>query len=203
MKSADILKSIRIAAGLALTGLVLAGCAQKSYVVLLNNDDGSTGKVLVTGSKGKTVLDKAHEGTFIDTETGKTFVAKPEQIQKDFGVAMSARPQKPVSFLLYFETGGSRLTPESELELARIVAEISSRAVPDISIIGHTDTAGDDAANERLGLERAMLVSGLLSSPKLNAENVTVVSHGEKNLLVPTPDNTEEPRNRRVEVTVR
>ena len=203
MKTDNILKTARIAAGLALTGLLLAGCAQKSYVVLLNNDDGSTGKVLVTSSKGQTVLDKAHEGTLIDTEAGKTFIAKPEQIQKDFGAAMSARPRKPVSFLLYFETGGAKLTPESELELTRIEAEINSRAVPDISIIGHTDTAGDDDANERLGLERAKLVSDLLSSPKLNAENVTIVSHGEKNLLVPTPDNVAEPRNRRVEVTVR
>jgi outer membrane protein OmpA-like peptidoglycan-associated protein len=30
-----------------------------------------------------------------------------------------------------------------------------------------------------------------------------VESHGKRNLLVPTPDNTEEVRNRRVEVTIR
>lgn len=197
------LKSIRTATVLALAGLLLGGCAQKSYVVLLNNDDGTTGKVLVTSSKGTTELDKAHDAAFIDAEAGKTFVATPEQIQKDFGVAMSARPRKPVSFLLYFEVGGAKLTPESELELTRIVAEINSRVAPDISIIGHTDTAGDDASNELLGLERARFVSGLFSSTKLNAEDVTVVSHGEKNLLVPTPDNIAEARNRRVEVTVR
>ena len=203
MNIANALKRIRITAGLTLAGLLLAGCAPSSYVVLLNNDDGTTGKVLVTSSKGSTVLDKERDGTFIDAEAGKVFVATPEQIQKDFGTAMAARPRKPVSFLLYFQAGGAKLTPESQLELAGIVAEINSRAVPDISIIGHTDTAGDSDLNERLGLERARLVSGLLSSPRLTADNVTVVSHGEKNLLVPTPDNIAEARNRRVEVTVR
>jgi outer membrane protein OmpA-like peptidoglycan-associated protein len=32
---------------------------------------------------------------------------------------------------------------------------------------------------------------------------VDVASHGETNLLVPTPDDTAEAKNRRVEVTVR
>jgi peptidoglycan-associated lipoprotein len=33
--------------------------------------------------------------------------------------------------------------------------------------------------------------------------HITVVSHGERNLLIATPDNTPEPKNRRVEITVR
>jgi len=32
---------------------------------------------------------------------------------------------------------------------------------------------------------------------------VVVESHGKRNLLVPTPDETPEPRNRRVEITIR
>jgi outer membrane protein OmpA-like peptidoglycan-associated protein len=32
---------------------------------------------------------------------------------------------------------------------------------------------------------------------------IEVTSHGERNPLVQTPDNTAEPKNRRVEVTVR
>jgi outer membrane protein OmpA-like peptidoglycan-associated protein len=43
----------------------------------------------------------------------------------------------------------------------------------------------------------------LLQSAKLNLGNVTEESHGEKNLLVPTADNVDEPGNRRVDVTVR
>ena len=204
MKAASkLLKSIRTLAALALTGLLLVACAPTSYVVLLNNDDGSVGKIQVSNGQGVTVLDKALEGAPMDEAAGKTFVATPQQIEKDFGVALAARPQKPATFLLYFQPGGSTLTPESELELTKVVAEINNRKVPDISIIGHTDTAGDSEQNERLGLERANMIRSLISSPKLNADNVSVVSHGEKNQLVPTPGKTAEARNRRVEITVR
>ena len=43
----------------------------------------------------------------------------------------------------------------------------------------------------------------LLVAAGLDAALVEVASHGESNPLVPTPDNTAEARNRRVEVTVR
>lgn len=194
---------------LAATAAMLAGCASPpppppaSYVVLLDNDDGSIGKVQVSGAKGVTLLETARAGTLLANAGGAGFVASKEQINKDFGAALAIRPKKPVNFVLYFESGGAQLTPESQRDLARVVAEVESRDVPDISVIGHTDTAGDAHQNEKLGLERAQLVSTLLQSPKLTAANVTVESHGEKNLLVPTPDNTAEPRNRRVEITVR
>ena len=204
MKAAGkLLKSIRGPAALALAGLLLAACAPTSYVVLLNNDDGSVGKIQVSNNQGVTVLDKALEGAPMDDAAGKTFVATPQQIEKEFGTALAARPLKPATFLLYFQQGGAALTPESELELAKVIAEIDNRKVPDISIIGHTDTAGESESNERLGLERANMIRSLISNPKLNADNVSVESHGEKNLLVPTPDNTDEARNRRVEITVR
>ena len=204
MKAAsNLLKFTQTLAALTLSGLLLAGCAPTSYVVLLNNDDGSVGKIQVSNSQGATVLDKALEGAPMDNAAGKTFVATPEQIEKEFGIALAARPPKPATFLLYFQPGGAALTPESELELVKVMAEIDNRKVPDISIIGHTDTAGESEPNERLGLERANMIRGLITSTKLNADNVSVVSHGEKNLLVSTPDNTAEARNRRVEITVR
>ena len=117
---------------------------------------------------------------------------------------LAASPIKPVSFLLYFQVGGAKLTAESEADIGKIAEELGKRPVPDISVIGHTDTAGDDEANEKLGLQRATAIAALISSgTKIEAGKISVESHGEKNLLVPTPDNTNEPRNRRVEVTVR
>jgi len=108
-----------------------------------------------------------------------------------------------VRFVLYFEAGAATLTPASQLELARVTDQIAARKVPDISITGHTDTEGDSNANLQLGLDRAQQVRGLVSSPLLNSDNVSVESHGEQNLLIPTADNVAEPRNRRVEITVR
>ena len=68
----------------------------------------------------------------------------------------------------------------------------------------HTDadTAGDADANEILGMERALFVAGLLSGGHIEKEKFSVESRDERNLIVVTPNNTAEPRNRRAEVTI-
>ena len=175
----------------------------RSYVVLLKNADGSVGQVRVSTSSGSTELSKAQQATRLGGPAGVTFEASQEQLDKDFGRAAAAIPKKPVSFLLYFVAGGARLNPESEADIPKIMDAITSRDTVDVSIIGHTDTAGDADANEKLGLERARFVAGLLAGGKVDADRVVIESHGEKNLLIATPDNTDEPRNRRVEVPIR
>lgn len=182
----------------------LAGCAAPaSYVVLLDNGDQTTGKVVVTGKQGAVLLTQARQATLFTTPAEQTFVVTDEIIQRDFGRALDANPVKPSTFLLYFEAGGGKLTAASQEDIPKILAEIAGRTAPDISIIGHTDTVGDEAGNERLGLNRATLIAGLLSEAKLDADHVAIESHGKKNLLVKTPDETAEARNRRVEVTIR
>jgi outer membrane protein OmpA-like peptidoglycan-associated protein len=87
--------------------------------------------------------------------------------------------------------------------IEEILADAKARAAADVSIIGHTDTVGDAAMNVRLGMERARWVAALLRRHGLAAVELTVTSHGEVDPLVPTPDGTDEARNRRVEVIVR
>ena len=58
-------------------------------------------------------------------------------------------------------------------------------------------------ANLALGLRRAMRVRNILVEAGLPAATVDVTSHGEADQLVKTRDNTPEPRNRRVGITVR
>ena len=196
-----------------LCAFVLGGCVSAppvptpgpsaSYVVLLNNSDGSTGQIKLTTRAGESVLATAGQAARLAGPPGQMFEINRAKISRDFGAAMDSRPPKPVSFMLYFLPGGARLMPESEADVKKVLSEIVARPVPDISIIGHTDTAGDAQVNLRLGLERARYVAGLLANASLDRRNVAVESHGEKNLLIPTPDNTPEPRNRRVEVTVR
>ena len=187
----------------AVIGLGLGGCASKSYVVLLDNGDGTVGKVQVTSPKGTTLLEKNREGAIIGDHAGETFAVSDEKIGKDFAAALAASPVKPISFLLYFDVGGAKLTPESEASIPKVLEAIAQRPAADVSVIGHTDTAGVAETNEQLGLTRARFVAELIANAKIESERVAVESHGEKNLLVPTPDNTAEPRNRRVEVTVR
>jgi outer membrane protein OmpA-like peptidoglycan-associated protein len=183
--------------------LLLSGCSQ-SYVVLLAEDDGSLGKVHVTNQQGTTVLAGNQEAVDLRAGAGKTFAVSAEQIKEDFGAALAASPQKPLSYYLYSEGGTTTLTAESRADVPKIIDEITKRgSAVDISVIGHTDTVGDDQLNANLSLERAKSVAELFQEVMPDVSKVTIDSHGEKNLLVPTPDNTAEAKNRRVEVTVR
>ncbi len=74
---------------------------------------------------------------------------------------------------------------------------------PYISVIGHTDTAGDNQYNLRLSQNRALAVRRLLIHKGIIPAHIKSTSHGEENPLIKTADNVHEQRNRRVEVVVR
>ncbi|MBI2275852.1 MAG: OmpA family protein [Dechloromonas sp.] len=184
---------------LLLATMLLGGCAPRSYVVLIPSPDGSVGEVVVRGQKGEHVLTQAGQAGSLD---GEAVQVKEQQIRQDFGATMAALPKIPVRFLLYF-TSGTTLTAESESLIPKIIADAHTRPAVDISVIGHTDTLANEPYNNQLALKRASKVSDLLSEKGLKANSLSIESHGKRNLLVPTPDNTYEPRNRRVEVSVR
>lgn len=72
-----------------------------------------------------------------------------------------------------------------------------------VIITGHTDSKGEEAYNEKLGLERAYSIANILYNQDLDSARITVNSRGE---LEPLAENeTEEGRkkNRRIELFVR
>jgi len=205
-------RKLSLSCCLCLLVALAAGCATppppppppkpQSYVVLLQNADGTTGAVTVAGAKGRVTVDRARTGTNLDGAT-PPYAVDDSRLKRDFGEALSAQPQLPASFMLYFEAGGARLTAESESLIPKLLEAVRGRPAPDVSVIGHTDNTGTADTNEKLGLERAQVVAGLIQKAGLKAHDLTVTSHGARNLLVNTPPNTAEARNRRVEVTVR
>ncbi len=109
-----------------------------SYVVLLDDADGSVGSITVTGPKGKVTVDRLAQGASLDG--GSAFAVEESRIRRDFSEALSARPIAPVSFLLYFETGGAQLTPASQALISQVIAAAKGRPAADVSVTGHTDT---------------------------------------------------------------
>ena len=84
-----------------------------------------------------------------------------------------------------------------------VLQAVKSYPVPDVVVVGHTDTTGTPQSNAELGLRRANAVRNLLVAAGLTLSTIDIRSHGEGELLVPTADGVFEPKNRRVEVTVR
>ena len=125
------------------------------------------------------------------------------EVRDVYGPALRALPPAPAHFILCFEKGSQELTKASQQLLGSVVQAVRERAGADVSIVGHTDTTGDRGRNFNLGLQRAQVVARVLAAEGLDVASANVTSHGQDNPLVPTAPNTDEPRNRRVEVTVR
>jgi peptidoglycan-associated lipoprotein len=191
-----------IAAASLLTGCATPPPKNLSYVTLLKSPDGTVGKVVVSGANGQQVISRERQAALLDGSSAPALVDE-SSFQRDFGEAMAARPALPEHFTLYFESCSAQLTADSLAQLPGIVERATQRVAADVSIIGHSDTVGKADLNEALSLKRAQAVSDLIKAQGLKVHALVVETHGERNLLVPTPDETPEPRNRRVEVTIR
>ena len=195
--------AVRIVALAALV-LLAAGCATRSEtVVLLPEQGGRDTAVIVKGSDGDVVLDKPYAAYTHSRTRERTYTATPDEVKAAFGGALGAQPARAASFTLYFVENKDELTDESKAVVEGVFAEIARRPVPDVLVIGHTDTVGSDAVNDALALQRAEAIRRELIRRGVAAANVQASGRGKRELAVATPDNVAEPRNRRVVIQVR
>jgi outer membrane protein OmpA-like peptidoglycan-associated protein len=173
--------------------------------VLLPGRASAPGAVVVREGAGREVaLDTAYEsartGPGGGLEAGR---ATPEEVQAIFAAALAVEPPRPVTFILYFVEATDQFTPESQALVEQILRTIATRPAPELTVTGHSDTVGTDQYNDALSLRRAERVRALLVARGLPPDRIVAVGRGKREPLVPTPDGVAEPRNRRVEITVR
>jgi outer membrane protein OmpA-like peptidoglycan-associated protein len=101
------------------------------------------------------------------------------------------------------DAGGTVLTAESQNVLGEVLAAALARSGGDVVITGHTDTLGTGAGNDALSAERAQQVRQMLAERQFPAARIEAAGRGERDLAVPTADEVDEPRYRRVTIEVR
>jgi outer membrane protein OmpA-like peptidoglycan-associated protein len=172
--------------------------------VVLPGRDGAAGAITVVHGNDRRRLEGAYAGLRI-TGDGRLEPARldAQEVRDIFGAALDAQPPPAASFILYFTFGTDQLTPESSRALADVLAEVRRRPDPQVVITGHTDRVGGIARNDALSLQRAERVRAAMLDLGLPADTVQAVGRGEREPVVPTDDEVAEPRNRRVEITVR
>ena len=102
----------------------------------------------------------------------------------------------------FFDFDKSVLKPEGRAKLTDLVEKIRGVNLEVIIAVGHTDSIGTDAYNQRLSVRRAEAVKAFLVSKGIERNRVYTEGKGEKQ---PVADNrTKEGRakNRRVEIEV-
>ena len=103
---------------------------------------------------------------------------------------------------ILFDPGRARMTPGGTRKTLAAADVIKRGNVVVVKVIGHTDTRGRPAVNDRLSLRRAGSVAELLSRAGVPLDRVEIAGFGERNLPEPTADNMSEPLNRCVEILV-
>lgn len=201
---------VRPVAALLAALLAAAGCATPEGPVapalfaVVPGPNGHVGAITVERGGEKRVIDSAYGAQRLNADGAlETTTLTPGQVREMFGPTLAALPGRPASYTLYFLEGKDELTTESRAELDKVFNDLRRRPLPDIVVIGHTDTVGGLAFNDRLSLARAQRLREMLVELGIPGERVQAAGRGKRELLVPTADNVSEARNRRVEINVR
>ena len=166
--------------------------------------DGHVGAIVVHRGEETRVINTAYGAQRLTSDgTVVASTVTDSEVKSAFGPALQALPGRATSFMLYFLEGRDELTDESRAELQKVFAELKRRPLPDIVVIGHTDTVGGVDYNDKLSLARAQRMREMLVVMGIPGEQIQAAGRGKRELLVPTEDNVSEPRNRRVEINVR
>jgi outer membrane protein OmpA-like peptidoglycan-associated protein len=188
----------------------LGACASShppQTVVLVPGNDGKVGTVIVSNLEGggSTTLNKPYAAARVETVGGKSEprTVSEAEVRKVFGSAIAAQPIRPISFQLYFMEGTDEYTPESKEAFENVFAEVARRKAAEVAVIGHTDTVGTLEFNDALSLKRAARVRNDFTDRGIPTDSISTAGRGEREPVVPTADDVSEPRNRRVEISVR
>jgi outer membrane protein OmpA-like peptidoglycan-associated protein len=186
---------------------VRPGPVHNDKIVLLPKPNGQIGGVIVRSLDGgdELLLKTAYAGAHIGNPGGKvqSLTYDADRVKQEFGAVITALPSRPATFMLYFLEAKDELTPASESEVTRIFAELKSRPDPEIWVIGHTDAVGTVYYNDQLSLQRAERVRDELVRRGIPADSIEVAGRGKREPLIPTSEGISEPKNRRVEISVR
>ena len=196
--------SRRLIALLAPALLALAACAPATRVVLLPQEGLPTAAVTVQARQGQVVLAQPYAVAEVASSGSvDTAQTNAQQVEKRYGQLLSVQPAAEQRFTLLFMPGGAQLTPESSAELADVLARATERPGGEVIIIGHTDRVGSVESNDTLSLQRAQAVRQLVIDRGFDPNRVEAVGRGEREPVVQTADEVEEPKNRRAEIVVR
>ena len=109
-------------------------------------------------------------------------------------------PAAPQQFIIYFGFDKCDITPEADRVLNEAAATAKSQGSAAVSIVGHTDTMGSVAYNQRLSECRSNAAKTNLVAKGIAAGSISTAGRGEGELLVKTGDSVKEPQNRRATI---
>jgi len=102
----------------------------------------------------------------------------------------------------FYDTGKSVLKADAKAKLDDLVSKTAGVNLEVIIAVGHTDSDGSDAYNQKLSVARAESVKAYLVSKGVEANRVYTEGKGEKSPVADNKTKEGKAKNRRVEIEV-
>lgn len=172
--------------------------------ILLPDRDGRVGAITLSKPGKSIVVQEAYAGVEVQEQEMRSTQFSVSNVGSRYNDLLAKLPPAPQTFVVRFAIGSAlQITPDSQAVIEQVKVALAGWGVlPNVDVVGHTDTVGQMAQNDALSLQRAAAVSRWLDSAAVAPDRVHISGRGERQLLAPTPDETPEPLNRRVEITV-
>ncbi len=198
-----------------LAGAALAGCANMSETekgTATGAAIGAAAGAVLSSATGGSAATGAVIGGALGAVTGNVWSKKMEdkrvameRATQGTGIEVARTPDNQLKVNvpsdLSFDTGRADLKPALRPVLDQFAQGLD--ATLRVLIVGHTDSTGSDAINERLSLQRAQTVRDYLYSRGVPATRLEVAGRAARE---PVADNGTElgrSKNRRVEIFLR
>jgi len=152
------------------------------------------------------------QGVAVDRDGCPIAAEKRREARREAAVAPVApvapavvepKAEEPVIMTLsiLFETGKSKIRPNYEKEIQKVADYMKAHPDVEAVIAGHTDNAGNKAANMKLSQDRANSVkSSLVKNFNIDASRLEAIGYGESKPIVSNATKAGKQKNRRVTV---
>ena len=151
---------------------------------------------------------KGCDGALVAAAPAPAPVAAPAAPRAAPAPAPAPRPQPPAATKVtyaadaFFDFDKSVLKPEGKAKLDDLVGKVQGINLEVIIAVGHTDSVGSDAYNQKLSVRRAEAVKAYLVSKGIEKNRVYTEGKGEKQPVADNKTAEGRAKNRRVEIEV-
>jgi OmpA-OmpF porin, OOP family len=126
--------------------------------------------------------------------------APPPPVQQQAAAPVPPPPPQAQTFLVFFAFDKSDLSDAARQVVANAAQFAKANGKTTIDVTGYTDSSGKPDYNRRLSQRRADAVAAYIETLGITKSEIGLAARGEEDQRVPTPPNTREPQNRRVEI---
>ncbi|OQA01356.1 MAG: Photosystem I P700 chlorophyll a apoprotein A2 [Bacteroidetes bacterium ADurb.Bin408] len=176
----------------------------KNQMVALFHSNELTGKFLVSLPSGVNygIAVKAEGYLFHSENFDLPELSDYQLIEKDIYLKNIAIGSKVILKNIFFDSGQSKLRPESTSELTRLIELLNYAPNLCVEISGHTDNVGGEAYNIKLSEDRANAVVNYLVQKGISKARLTAKGYGPKKPIASNDNAEGRQQNRRTEFEI-